>query len=402
MTQSASQSIAAFNANREPERRTLKMTAMRANAFSFLRGTCHLFHQRMHEQKLTQQGPSAWLCGDLHLENFGTYLGDDGRTYFDINDFDEAILAPFSWDILRLATSILVAAPTLGLKNGAGKDQARQLVERYYAELSQGKPRWIERKTADGPVGDLIDSLKKRDPVKFLNKRAPLVEGARSLTVDGIKTLALQPEDRAKLAAFFNGLAKSSAPSKAMGFIDAARRVAGTGSLGVTRFVILTQGSGLPNGTWLLDFKASLPSAVAPYTTALQPKWPHEAVRVVAIQTLFQSHPPALLSPQVYQHSSFLMRQMQPTADRLDLNAIAAKPAAFGKVIDTMAALAAWGHLRGARSYGASTADDLMAAARDRKAIKSVLERATALAEINAVDWAEYCAVYDRGDVIAA
>lgn len=402
MGETASQAISAFNAGREPQRRAMKMAAMRNNAFSFLRGTCHLFHQRMHERKLAPEGPIAWQCGDLHLENFGTYLGDNSLTYFDINDFDEAILAPHSWDILRLATSILVAAPTLGLKGSSGKDQARQLVERYYAELSLGKPRWIERKTADGPIGDMIDSLKKRDAVKFLNKRAPLNGGIRALIIDGHKTLALDPGDATKLAAFCSGLAKSSAQPKSIGFIDAARRGAGTGSLGIPRFVVLVEGAGSPDGNWLLDLKAAMPSAVAPYVLVPQPRWSSEAHRMVAIQTLFQAHPPGSLSAEVYQRAPFLLRQMQPSADRLNLNAIAAKPASFDKVIGTMASLTAWGHLRAASCHGSATVDALMAAAGERKTVKGILDRAQALADLNASDWAEYCEAFDRGELKAA
>ncbi len=34
----------------------------------------------------------VWIQGDLHAENFGTYLDAEGRLVFDVNDFDEAYL----------------------------------------------------------------------------------------------------------------------------------------------------------------------------------------------------------------------------------------------------------------------------------------------------------------------
>ena len=47
-------------------------------------------------------GPSRiWIHGDLHVENFGTYLNSDGRLVFDVNDFDEAYLGHFTWDLQR-------------------------------------------------------------------------------------------------------------------------------------------------------------------------------------------------------------------------------------------------------------------------------------------------------------
>jgi uncharacterized protein (DUF2252 family) len=47
--------------------------------------------------------------GDLHIENFGGYLGKDGLLYFDIVDFDKAVLAPCTFDVVHLATSALIA-----------------------------------------------------------------------------------------------------------------------------------------------------------------------------------------------------------------------------------------------------------------------------------------------------
>ena len=128
MARKASEAIASYNAGREPERLALKYKAMRTNAFRFLRGSCHLFHERMTAGGLAPEGPAAWICGDLHLENFGTYLGDNGLTYFDANDFDEAVRAPCTWDILRLAASMLVAAPVLAIKAAAAKIGVAEVV----------------------------------------------------------------------------------------------------------------------------------------------------------------------------------------------------------------------------------------------------------------------------------
>ena len=43
-----------------------------------------------------------WVHGaDLHVENFGTHLNSDGILVFDVNDFDEAYLGHFTWDLQR-------------------------------------------------------------------------------------------------------------------------------------------------------------------------------------------------------------------------------------------------------------------------------------------------------------
>jgi uncharacterized protein (DUF2252 family) len=88
------QRIQDFNQNRDPERLALKYQAMRRDAFVFLRGTCHLFYEDFPQETVLNQSPAAWMCGDLHFENFGSYKADNRLIYFDLNDFDEAILAP--------------------------------------------------------------------------------------------------------------------------------------------------------------------------------------------------------------------------------------------------------------------------------------------------------------------
>ncbi len=402
MTQPASTLIAAFNADREPERLAMKYASMRADPFRFLRGTCHLFHTRLFESALAPAGPAAWICGDLHLENFGTYLGDNGLTYFDVNDFDETICAPFSWDILRLAVSVLVAAPIIGLPNGSAKASAKALIDTYFAELAIGKPRWLERRTATGPIGDLIEGLKRRDPAKFLAKRTFTKSGKISLLIDGVRMLAIEKSSRAELAVFMTALARQTPNAKPLKLIDAARRIAGTGSLGMARFVLLVESPTNPDDHWLLDLKSAAPSALAPYVTTPQPAWSNEAARVAAIQTLFQANTPSMLSAQSFAGASYTLKQMQPSADRLDLKALATSKEAFGLVIAAMARLTAWGHLRGTGRYGSATADDLIAAAADHKAADpngpaALLERALALAKINSADWSQYCAAYDQG-----
>ena len=41
----------------------------------------------------------VWIHGDLHAENFGTYMNSEGVLVFDVNDFDEAYLGHFTWDL---------------------------------------------------------------------------------------------------------------------------------------------------------------------------------------------------------------------------------------------------------------------------------------------------------------
>lgn len=53
--------------------------------------------------------------------------------------------------------------------------------------------------------------------------------------------------------------------------VDVARRIAGTGSLGLERYVILVRGRGALDSNFLLDLKLTPGSALAPYVPTAQP-----------------------------------------------------------------------------------------------------------------------------------
>src|SRR5690348_3208016 len=147
--------ISEFNRGRDPRRLRLKYQAMRASAFTFLRGSCHLFYAGLPADAVLHDAPPAWISGDLHLENFGAYKGDNRLVYFDLNDFDEACLAPCTWELVRFLTSVLLGGKTLGLSRDQAKSLCRTFLSAYIAAIQDGKARWIERETAEGLVREL-------------------------------------------------------------------------------------------------------------------------------------------------------------------------------------------------------------------------------------------------------
>src|SRR5690242_1852264 len=107
---SAVAEILAFNRDRKSKLLRLKFRRMKKDAFAFFRGSDHLFASRWPGLRPQDVGPASLICGDRHLENFGAYRTDDGDLLYDINDFDEALVAPCSLDLVRCTTSILLAA----------------------------------------------------------------------------------------------------------------------------------------------------------------------------------------------------------------------------------------------------------------------------------------------------
>src|SRR5689334_6731198 len=98
-----------------------KAGRMRASALALLRGAAPLWYELLRAEPRLAAGPAGdgWLVGDAHVENFGAFVGDargakKPQPVFDVNDFDDCFVGPLRLDVLRLATSFLLAARELG------------------------------------------------------------------------------------------------------------------------------------------------------------------------------------------------------------------------------------------------------------------------------------------------
>src|SRR6476620_6502090 len=87
-------------AGRNPEALARTVDRLCDTPFGFFRGTFHLFVRDWEDlaRALRLQAAPQLIVGDLHVENFGAYLASDGKTVFDVNDFDETDHGPLSLD----------------------------------------------------------------------------------------------------------------------------------------------------------------------------------------------------------------------------------------------------------------------------------------------------------------
>ncbi|WP_144148620.1 DUF2252 domain-containing protein [Paraburkholderia sp. BCC1884] len=389
--------IANFNAGRDPERLAMKYKAMRSSPFVFLRGTCHLFYERLPQDKVLDEAPPVWICGDMHLENFGSYKGDNRLVYFDNNDFDEACLAPNLYELVRLLSSVLVGAGDLKLSRAQALALCHTAVESYGRALAFGKARWIEEESAVGMVRDLFDALASRTRAAHLDRRTVLKGKTRVLKVDGKKALAVSDKQRAAVTQFMNTFAAGEPDPAFYRILDVARRIAGTGSLGVDRYVILVEGKGSPDGNYLIDLKEALPSSVTPHVRTPQPKWHSEAQRVVDIQRRNQAVSQAFLHAVDFNQRSYVLRSLQPSEDRVALSDWDGKLPRLEEVINNMAELSAWAHLRSGGRQKSSIADDLIAFGNRTDWQLRLIDIATQCEAQVAADWKAYSEAYDRG-----
>ncbi|MGI8993545.1 MAG: DUF2252 family protein, partial [Nocardioidaceae bacterium] len=88
----------------DPDAFRTKFRKMASDPFAFYRGSACLFYADMSDLKdkyADDRTSKIWIHGDLHAENFGTYMNSEGILVFDVNDFDEAYVGHFSWDLRR-------------------------------------------------------------------------------------------------------------------------------------------------------------------------------------------------------------------------------------------------------------------------------------------------------------
>ena len=394
------QTIAEFNQLRDPERLAMKYRNMRSSPFVFLRGSCHLFYQRLARNSIFASAPLTWNCGDMHLENFGSYKGDNRLTYFDMNDFDEAALTPLTCELVRLLTSVLVAADSLSIGQEEAYALCETLVHAYAQALSRGKATWVERETSHGMIHQLLNTLRERDRASYLNKRTA-VKGRgkhkqRVITIDGKKALAATEQQRALVTQVIHDYASTHPNPDFFQVLDVARRIAGTGSLGVDRYVILVQGKGSPDGNYLLDLKQAMPSALAANSKIRQPKWPTEAHRVVDIEHRMQAVSMAFLTAVTIDGQGYILRALQPSEDRINLNHNEHSMQELHKTMVCLANIVASAHIRSSGRDGSATADQLIAYSLKRKWKSKLLSAAQECAQQVARDWDTFCAAYDE------
>jgi uncharacterized protein (DUF2252 family) len=386
--------IKQFNTGRNLEVLKLKYKNMRANAFAFYRGSCHLFYQDLPTDSFLQQSPASWVCGDLHLENFGCYKADNRAIYFDINDFDEGALAPCLFDISHLLTSLILAAEQLKTDVKMTEQLCESFLQVYAQTLQEGTARLMERKLAKGVLKEFLDTIKNRKRADFINKRT-IKSKQQKLLIDEKKVLEVSSAKKQKITDRIESWAKSQPNPDFYHVLDVGYRIAGTGSLGVERYVLLVQGNGKKEH-YLLDMKIANPSCLNPYLKLPQPVWKNEAERIIQIQSRMQIFPQALLHALEFEDKWFVFKELQPSQDKMDLTACKGNIKELSTIISSFAAIVAWDQLRSCGRQGSASTDELISFAdlfSEWK--KPLIDYSKNYAAKVEKDYKEFCAAYD-------
>jgi Uncharacterized protein conserved in bacteria (DUF2252) len=250
----------------------LKHERMRQSPFVFLRATYYRWSNVCPALcRKVCDGPRVLSVGDLHVENFGTWRDREGRLVWGVNDIDEAAVLPYAGDLIRLATSAVLAE-----RDGALTMPMRRvcdaIVEGYTASLDRGgrpivlaeRRRWLRE----------IATSELRDPTRYWREfgKLPTASGAVQLRV---------------LRAAMPGGARD---------VRICRRAAGAGSLGRPRFVAI--------GEWAGGFVAREAKAFLGSETA--------AVRLISATTRASD-------PYLSIVDGWIVRRLAPDCSRIEM-----------------------------------------------------------------------------------
>jgi uncharacterized protein (DUF2252 family) len=319
----------------DPAAFRVKFRKMAASAFAFYRGTAALFYADLEDEKdagpyLTARTARVWIHGDLHAENFGTYLDANGRLVFNVNDFDEAFVGPFTWDLKRFAASVAL----IGYTKALADETISRLVTVYAAAyrerirlLAKGEQvPTLTLDTAQGPLLDALRSARTRTRVELLDSMTEIVEYDRRFTAGG-GAIALDAATKDKVLAAFGAYLETLPEATrvrpdSMRVKDVVgRRGVGIGSAGLPSYNLLLEGhtDALENDV-VIYMKQGQTPAVSRHVTdqAIRGYFRHEGHRTVISQRALQAHADPWLGWTELDGAGQLVAEVSPYAVDLD------------------------------------------------------------------------------------
>ena len=300
--------LRADDATRLPDLVPIRYGRMLQSPFAFYRGAAAVMAADLAATPTT--GLKVQACGDCHLMNFGGFATPERNVIFDINDFDETLPAPWEWDVKRLTTSFLLAARSVGLSDGAGREAAVICARSYrkrLAEFAEMHPLevWYSRVTSEDFMACLPPKLRRRGEARLAKALAtsgsevefPKLAGevGGQLVIRDAPPLIFHPpgddgpEFHARVRTVFDGYRDSlSADRQALldqyRGVDAAMKVVGVGSVGRRCWIFLLMSTS--NDPLFLQVKEAVASVLEPFAGASA--YSHHGERVVMGQRLSQ------------------------------------------------------------------------------------------------------------------
>ena len=273
-----------------------KHRKMSDGAFPFLRATFYRWVEQWPAvcPKLAKRNQDVLLAvGDLHVENFGVWRDSQQRLIWGVNDFDDACELPFTSDLVRLATSAMLAASTVKIHVTADTVCA-PIIEGYRTGLVQAEPILISAK-GNAPLAKLTRDTQE-DPTEFWQKQ---------LDDDD------NPEvKRRDLPKGLQDMFRASFHSRTGATFRRQKSPGGLGSLGRRRFTAVET---IRKGVYdAREAKALVPSALY---------WLNGQDRMRSQTATLLQHALRVPDPHFQVHDHWLIRQLAPDIAKIEMPA---------------------------------------------------------------------------------
>lgn len=328
-----------------------KFRKMAASAFAFYRGTACIFYHDLQEEQaggpfLDDRTKRVWIHGDLHAENFGTYMDSRGRLVFNVNDFDEAYVGPYTWDLKRFAASIALVGYAKALSDEQITGLVNVYVEAYHERMhALANDQEVPRFTLDITKGPLLEALQSaRAETRFglLNSMTQVLRNSDRKFTPGGGAIQLDDATRQKVLTAFDGYlttlpegskdhwAKTHQVKDVVG-----RRGIGIGSAGLPSYNLLLEGNSeaLENDVVIYMKQAQTPAASAYIKDPrVRSYFKHEGHRSVISQRALQAHADPWLGWAEIDGVGQLVAEVSPYAVDLEWGDID-DPAEIGAVV---------------------------------------------------------------------
>jgi len=337
----------------DPHAFRVKYRKMAADPFAFYRGTACLFYAdvtKMRDRFADDQADAIWIHGDLHVENFGTYLNSDGRLVFDVNDFDEAYIGHFSWDLRRFAASLAL----MGWQKALPESDIRALIGKYVRSYLAQVDHYVTSETDDdfalylhnteGPVHERLVKARGYRRAGLLDKVTRMEEESRVFREDATTRRLGKAEERTVLKAFDDYLATIPESKKFdRELFYEVRDVVGKsgfgiGSAGLPAYNVLVEGysQALDNDVVLSMKQANVP-ALSRFveTSDVERFFDHEGHRTVVSQRALQVHTDPLLGYTSMDGVGYVVSEVSPYEVDLDWSDIN-EPDEMAMVVDSL------------------------------------------------------------------
>ena len=295
------------NLGRVPELIPIRYGRMLAIPFAFLRGSAAVMAGDLAATPTS--GIPVQACGDCHLSNFGLFATPERNLVFDLNDFDETLIAAWEWDLKRLAASFVVVGRENGITESRCQAVVRVLADSYRVRLHEFAAMrvldaWYVRIDDEMLIATAPDAAARQRREKIAAKaRASVTEylfPKISQVVDGRRRIVDQPplvfhpprrsdeDERVNrlMAAYHDSLPQDRRKLfERYRFQDYAFKAVGVGSVGTHCYVVLYLAD--ENDPLLLQVKEARPSVLEPY--AGKGQFDHQGQRIVIGQRLMQA-----------------------------------------------------------------------------------------------------------------